>query len=253
MRILFLGNNWLGWQVLRWLKDRREEIGGVVLHPPERRGYGDELVGLAGALPTLDGSRLREPAILDSIRALNCDIAVSVLFGYILQAEFLALPPLGCINLHPSLLPYNRGAHPNVWSIIEGTPAGATLHYMDAGVDTGDIIAQRQVPVEPTDTGATLYRKLEVTSLELFSVTWPAVAAGNAPRLPQDPAAGTRHRACDLKRIDEIDLDGLCKAADLINLLRARTFMGYRGAYFRAAGRKVYVSLQLTYGDEAES
>ncbi|HEX2227072.1 MAG TPA: formyltransferase family protein [Candidatus Binatia bacterium] len=253
MRILFLGNNWLACGVLRWLKERREEIAGVVLHPPERRRNGDELVGLAGTLPTFDGSRLREPALLDSIRALNCDIAVSVLFGYILQPDFLALPPLGCINLHPSLLPYNRGAHPNVWSIIEGTPAGATLHYMDAGVDTGDIIAQRQVSVEPTDTGATLYRKLEVASLELFCETWPAVAAGKATRLPQDPAAGTRHRACELEGIDEIDLDSVCKAADLINLLRARTFLGYRGAYFRAAGRKVYVSLQLTYGDEAES
>jgi methionyl-tRNA formyltransferase len=253
MRILFLGNNWLGWQVLRWLKERREKIVGIVIHPSQRRRYGDELVSLAGSLPTFDGSRLREPAVLESIRDLKCEIAVSVLFGYILQPDFLTLPPSGCINLHPSLLPYNRGAHPNVWSIIEGTPAGTTLHYIDARVDTGDIIAQREVPVQPTDTGATLYRRLELASLELFSETWPAVCAGNPPRVAQDPAAGTSHRACDLEHIDEIDLEAVCKAGDLINLLRARTFMPYRGAYFRSGGRRVYVSLQLAYGEEVHS
>jgi methionyl-tRNA formyltransferase len=253
MRILFLGNNWLGWQVLRWLKERREEIVGIVLHPPHRRRYGNELVALADDIPIFDGSRLREPAVLDSIRERNFDIAVSVLFGYILQPDLLALPSAGCINLHPSLLPYNRGAHPNVWSIIEGTPAGTTLHYIDAGIDTGDIIAQREVPVEPTDTGATLYRRLELASLELFSESWPVVCAGNVPRLAQDPAAGTTHRAADLERIDEIDLEGVCKAGDLINRMRARTFMPYRGVYFKSEGRRVFVSLQLTYAEETKS
>jgi methionyl-tRNA formyltransferase len=165
MRMLFLGNNWLGWQVLRWLKEQREEIVGIVIHPPKRRRYGDELVAEAGSLPIFDGEWLRDSTVLDSIRKLDCEIAVSILFGYILRPEFLALPPAGCINLHPSLLPYNRGAHPNVWSIIEGTPAGTTLHYIDSGVDTGDIIAQREVPVEPIDTGETLYRRLEYASL----------------------------------------------------------------------------------------
>jgi methionyl-tRNA formyltransferase len=253
MRVLFLGNNWLGWQVLRWLKERREEIVGIVIHPPRRRRYGDELVALADAIPTFDGSRLREAAVLKSIRELKCDIAVSVLFGYILQPDFLALPSSGCINLHPSLLPYNRGAHPNVWSIIDGTPAGATLHYVDAGVDTGDIIAQREVSIEPTDTGATLYRKLELASLDLFTTSWPAVCVGNAPRWAQEPAAGTSHRACDVARVDAIDLEATYKAGYLINLIRARTFIPYRGAFFESEGRRVYITVQLAYGDEAKS
>jgi methionyl-tRNA formyltransferase len=253
MRVLFLGNNWLGWQILRWLKEQREEIVGVVIHPPKRRRYGDELVAEAAGLPVVDGSRLRERAVLDSIRELDCEIAVSILFGYILPPEFLALPPAGCINLHPSLLPYNRGAHPNVWSIIDGTPAGTTLHYIDAGVDTGDIIAQREVAIEPIDTGETLYRRLEHASLALFKETWPAVRAGTAPRLKQGDAAGSCHHSSDVERIDEIDLEGTYKARDLINRMRARTFAPYRGAYFQCDGRRVYVSLQLAFGDEAKS
>jgi len=253
MRILFLGNNWLGWQILRWLNEQREEIVGVVLHPPKRRRWGDELVAEAGAATIFDGSRLREPAVLDSLRELDCEIAVSILFGYILRPELIALPSAGCINLHPSLLPYNRGAHPNVWSIIEGTPAGTTLHYIDPGVDTGNIIAQREVGVEPIDTGETLYRRLEHASLELFKETWPAVRAGNAPRAAQGCAAGTSHLSSEVERVDEIDLEASYKARDLINLMRARTFPPHRGAYFQSDGRRIYVSLQLAYGDEAKS
>jgi methionyl-tRNA formyltransferase len=253
MRVLFLGNNWLGWQILRWLKEQREEIVGVVLHPPKRRRYGDELVTEAGLLPIFDGSRLREPSVLDSVRELDCEIAVSILFGYILRPEFLALPSAGCINLHPSLLPYNRGAHPNVCIIIEGTPAGTTLHYIDAGVDTGAIIAQREVAVLPVDTGESLYRRLEHASLELFMEVWPAVRAGNAPGMAQSAVAGITHRSADLERVDEINLEGNYKARDLINLLRARTFPPYRGAYFQCNERRIYINLQLAYEDEAQS
>jgi methionyl-tRNA formyltransferase len=174
---------------------------------------------------------------------------VSIFFGYILRPEFLRLFPAGCVNLHPSLLPHNRGAHPNVWSIIEGTPAGATLHYVDAGVDTGDIIAQKKVEVEPVDTGETLYRRLERVSIDLFGNAWPAVRAGNAPRTPQDSVPPLCHRARDLEALDEIDLEATYKAKELIDLIRARTFRPYPGAYFRSQGKKIFLRLDLT--DEA--
>jgi methionyl-tRNA formyltransferase len=190
---------------------------------------------------------------LQSLRELNCEIAVSILFGYILRPEFIALPSAGCINLHPSLLPYNRGAHPNVWSIIDGTPAGTTLHYIDPGVDTGDIIAQREIAVLPIDTGETLYRRLEQVSLDLFKETWPAVRMGNPPRVPQGSHPGTSHHSSDLQRIDAIDLDATYKARDLINLMRARTFSPYPGAHFQCGGRRIYISLQLAFGDESRS
>src|SRR5687768_9409595 len=155
MRVLFLGNNWLGWQVGRWLRAQGEEIAGLVAHPPERRQYGEELVRDAGLGPEriFDGARLREADTLAAIEALGAEIAVSVMFGYLLRPELLALFPRGAINLHPAYLPYNRGAYPNVWSIVEGTPAGVTLHYIDPGVDTGDLIGRQEVAVEPTDTG----------------------------------------------------------------------------------------------------
>ncbi len=200
MKILYFANNWLGCQVLEWLREQDVEIAGMVIHPAGCRKFGDDLLRTAG-LPhdrVFDARRLRTPEVLDAIRRLQPDLGVSVLFGYILRPELLTLFPQGVVNLHPSLLPFNRGACPNVWPIVDGTPAGVTLHYVDAAIDTGDIIAQQPVEVEPVDTAATLYRKLEQASLDLFRRTWPRLRSGDVPRLPQSTEAGTSHRVRDL-------------------------------------------------------
>ena len=252
MRLFFAGNNWLGLEALRLLRSQGDEIVGLALHPPARRKLGDEFLEAAGLPPSavFDAPVLNTPEGLAAVRSLRADAAVSVLFGYLFKPAFLTLFPRGVVNLHPSLLPHNRGAYPNVWSIIEGTPAGVTFHYIDAGVDTGDVIAQRAVAVEPIDTGETLYRKLELAGLSLFRESWPAFRAGAAPRQPQAAATGTSHRTADVARVDEIELDRAYTGRALIDLLRARTFPPYQGAFFRAGGRKVHLRLQLAYEDE---
>ena len=252
MKILYLANNWLGWQILKWLKEQGEEIVGLVIHPPHKQKYVHEMLEVA-YLPShriFYGSQLGDSDVVEAIQKLMPDIGISILFDYILKSEFLNMFPQGVINLHPALLPYNRGQYPNVWSIVEGTPAGVTLHYVDEGTDTGDIIAQQEVPVEPIDTGETLYRKLERASLTLFQETWPLIKAGRAPRIPQNKGVGTYHRTRDVESIDKIQLDQQYKARDLINILRARTFPPYKGAYFEVGGKRVYMYLRLEYGEE---
>ncbi len=252
MKILFMGNNWLGWQILCWLQEVGEEITGLVLHPDHKQKYGKEIKESASLPPEriFDGSRLREPVTLNAIKSLNQEIGISVLFGYIIRPELLDLMPAGSINIHPAFLPYNRGAYPDTWSIIDGTPAGVTLHYMDSSVDTGEIIAQREVIKEPVDTGESLYKKLELESLSLFKDTWPMIRSGKANRIPQQINDGTFHRVRDVEEIDEIDLDKSYRAKELIDLIRARTFPPFRGAYFRHGKRKVYLRLQLFYEED---
>ena len=96
--------------------------------PPHKRKYGDEIIRGAQVSPAhiFDGSRLRQTEVLQAIKALQPDIGLSVLFGYILRPECLDLFPAGVVNLHPAYLPFNRGVYPNVWSIVEGTPSGVT-------------------------------------------------------------------------------------------------------------------------------
>ncbi len=247
MRIVYLTNNKLGLQVLEHLKQLGESVVGLVVHPAEKRRYGDEIIACAGVVDSVifEGPQLRDAQTIQAIEALKPDIAVSVMFGYILHDPLIRVFPQGVINLHPSYLPYNRGAYPNVWSIIDGTPAGATLHYIDEGVDTGDIIARKQVDVLPYDTGQSLYHKLESAAFDLFCEAWPSVRDGQAPRTAQ-PQGGTTHRVRDIESIDRIELDRPTTARELINLLRARTFPPYHGAYFEADNQRVYLRLELT-------
>ena len=136
MRIVCLCNNWLGWQVLQWLSDQGQEIVGVVVHPEAEGECLDGIRSVAARTKcvVLEDSSVAAPEGLQRIQACKADMAVSVLFRNMLRKPFLDLFPRGCINLHPAFLPYNRGNYPNVWSIVDKTPAGVTLHYIDEDV-----------------------------------------------------------------------------------------------------------------------
>ena len=259
MRIIYFANNWTAWQILLGLKSRGEEIVGLVIHPETKQKYVDEL-RKAAALPEeniFDGSKLQEEETLAKLSALKPDIGLSILFDYILKPKLLNLFPKGVINLHPALLPYNRGQYPNVWSIVEGTPSGVTLHYIDESIDTGDIISQMEVQVSPADTGASLYRKLELASVELFEKSWGPIKNGTAARIKQGIKQtgdkGTYHRTQDVNQIDRIELEKNYTGAELINILRARTFPPYRGAYFEQDGKRIYLELVLKEETDKES
>lgn len=246
-RVLYMGNNLVALQVLRWLKGRNENIVGLVVHPPEKRKYGEEIIHTSG-LPTeliFSETDINQASFLDRMRELKPDIILSIFFGYILRKEFIQIPSMGCINLHPAYLPYGKGQYPNVWSIVEETPAGATLHYIDEGIDTGDIIAQKEVIVDFTDTGESLYRKLEKACLELFKENWGAIKKGTNKKISQ-PIGGTYHTTKDVREIDEIKLGEMYGARFLINTLRARTFPPHESAYVVLDdGRKIYIRVSL--------
>jgi methionyl-tRNA formyltransferase len=247
MHVVLLANNRVASEVACCIRDQGDDIVALVLHPAERRKFGDEIIRASDVTPSAiyDGTRINDPKILAALAAHAPDIGVSVSFGYLLRRPVLDLFPRGCVNLHPAFLPYNRGANPNIWSIVDRTPAGVTIHYIDEGVDTGDIIAQTQIPVEVVDTGETLYHKLEQASTDLFRRTWPSLRVGDVQRRPQAPGQGSVHRLRDVERIDEIDLDRTYTGRELIDILRARTFLPYPGAFFRVGGKKIYLRLQL--------
>lgn len=253
MRVVCLANNFVGEKVVSWLKkQKKSEIVALVLHPPGKQRYVEEII-LESQLPenrVFFADTLDNDTTLMEIQKLKPDIAVSVYFGYILKQKFIELFPGGCINLHPAYLPYNRGANPNIWSIVDGTPAGSTLHYVNEKIDMGDIIAQKQVRVAMTDTGFSLYEKLEKASISLFKDTWPEIEAGRIHPVHQNPDEGTYHKLADISKIDEIDLDRMYKARDLINIIRARTFPPYNGAYVLDNGEKTYLNIQFKTEDK---
>lgn len=126
-----------------------------------------------------------------------------VCFGYrhILRPDVLDAVGGRAVNLHMSLLPWNRGAHPNLWSVVEDTPKGGSLHLVDPGIDTGAILAQRPATFDPATTLRASYAALSDLLVGLLADHWPDIRTGRLSGSPQDPGAGTFHRSRDLARV----------------------------------------------------
>lgn len=190
-------------------------------------------------------------AVFESSEQLVADLPDGVDLGLlawwpkIVKSPLLELPKYGFINTHPSLLPYNRGKHYNFWALVEQSPFGVTLHRVDAGVDTGDIISQQAIEYDWCDNGGSLYFKAQEAMLCLFRQTYPVLRTGRFESKPQDLTAGSFHRACEIEKASFIDLERSYRARDLIDLLRARTFEGYPGCWFEEAGIRYEISINV--------
>jgi len=254
LRVIYFGNNHVGLDVLRWLVDQKDELVGLVIHPVETARFSDELIATSCLTDdkVISASSLSEHKVVQKLVGLRPDIGLSTYFGYILKKPVIDIFPHGIVNLHPGLLPIGRGSNTNVWSIVDETPAGVTLHYINESVDAGDIICKDEVQIEPTDTGESLYRKLESAAVELLKRTWPVISVADVGRTPQSSSASTEHRRSDVENIDEIDLDKTYTGRKLINILRARTFPPYRGAFFRHGHEKIYMQLRLLRESELD-
>ncbi|AEH36987.1 methionyl-tRNA formyltransferase [Halopiger xanaduensis] len=217
--VIFLGINDAGMRVYEWLCDR----DGVFVH-----------------------SLLTTREQLRTIEDVRPDFLVSCGYRRLVPESILEIPTEGCVNLHPAYLPYNRGANPNVWSIVDNTPAGVTLHYMDSSLDTGDIIARRTVPTDFEDTGKDLYRRLEDAQVDLFRDAWPDIEAGDPSTITQDSDAGTYHETTDFKELCRLDPDETVRVKEFLDRLRALTFPPYDNAEIEVDGETYYVDIDIT-------
>ncbi|OUL76366.1 formyltransferase family protein [Paraburkholderia hospita] len=143
------------------------------------------------------------PVSAQEIAALAPDLIVSHSYRHILKRDVLAAAPDRFINLHISLLPYNRGADPNLWSFIDETPKGVSIHLIDEGIDTGALLLQREVSFdEDSETLGSSYATLQQTIGELFMENWSSLRDGRiAPRAQS--GAGTFHRASEFAALKD--------------------------------------------------
>ena len=210
------------------------EVVAVVTQPDRPKGRNLALtpppvkeLALVRGLPVLQPERARDPALLAALVGLRPEVMIVVAYGHILPPALLSLPPRGCVNLHTSLLPKYRGAAPIQWAIAHGeTETGVTLMQMDAGMDTGPILAQRRTPIRDQDTGQTLHDRLAALGAELLVEKLPCLLAGELPPQPQ-PAEGAS-LAPKIRKEDGL-LDWRLPAITLGNRLRA--FTPWPGAF----------------------
>ena len=132
----------------------------------------------------------------------DIDFIISYNYSHIIRQDVISLFPHKIINLHTSLLPWNKGASPNMWSFIEGTPSGVTIHEIDAGIDTGDILLQREIVFDFTnETLKSSYDRSHDVMRELFCSNWDKIKNGLIPPKPQ---SGTMHYVKDSSSFNDI-------------------------------------------------
>lgn len=180
--------------ILRMIQEEGYEILAVVTQPDRPVGRKRVLTpppvkaeALRLGLPVIQPEKLRNSEELLEIINLKPDIVITAAFGQILPKSLLDAPPLGCINVHASLLPKYRGGAPIHQAIIDGEEkTGVTIMYMAEKLDAGDIITQRAISIEDEDNTGTMFEKLSVVGRELLKETLPLIIEGKNERIPQD-------------------------------------------------------------------
>jgi methionyl-tRNA formyltransferase len=179
LKLVFMGTPEFAVSSLEMLIESEHEIAAVVTQPDRPRGRGLKLraspvkeLATGHGIRVLQPEKAREPAFIEDMRRIAPEAMVVVAFGQILPRELLEIPPHGCINVHASLLPLYRGAAPINWAIINGErETGVTTMLMDEGMDTGDILLQRSILINPDDTAGSLHDKLAPLGARLLMET----------------------------------------------------------------------------------
>lgn len=257
MKFVYAGDRQVSVEVLRFLIETGFQPDLLCVSSPKKQSHAADLRDLCNTLTddqVAQGVKFRKEPFLSRVKELQPDFIVGVHFPYIIPEEVLEIPKHGVINLHPAYLPYNRGWNTPSWAILDGTPYGATLHYMDKDIDTGPIIHQLPLDVRPDDTAHSLYQRVLKLEVDVFNEAWPRLVRNEIASQVQDPSAGTTHVAADLGEsgIKELDLNETMSVRDLLTRLRGLTTSELKdAAYFAQDGVNYRVQVKITPGDES--
>jgi methionyl-tRNA formyltransferase len=208
LRVIFMGTPEFACPTLQKLVDRGEQVVAVVTQPDRPKGRGQRLMpppvkelAVRHEIPVYQPVKVRDSDVIEIIRNLAPDVIVVVAFGQILPKSLLDIPPLGCINVHASLLPRYRGAAPLNWCIINGeTETGVTTMLMDVGLDTGPMLLKQSTPVDQNEDIVSLHDRMSAMGAELLSETLDGLAAGTI--VPQEQEGSQSCYAAMLKKED---------------------------------------------------
>lgn len=199
-RVVLLGGKALAVQCLEsMLRMPDVEVAAVIPCADDDPSNGRWYPSLAGrahtlGLPVHQPRSVNELDFLPILRELRPHVLLSIFYDKILKPNVLAVPTIAAANVHYGFLPYNRGSMPIPWAIIDGNDPGVTMHYMDPGVDTGDIIAQMAVPAGNHEIASEVYDRCTAAGLYLFERYLPLLLRGAVPRRPQPSGTGTYYR-----------------------------------------------------------
>ena len=239
MRLVFMGTPDFASASLEALLRSNDSVVGIVTQPDRPKGRGQtltpspvKLLAQQVQIPLLQPLKMKDPEFLHALAGWKPDMIAVAAFGRILPPVILTLPPLGCINVHGSLLPKYRGAAPIQWAIINGeTETGITTMLMDEGMDTGAILLQEAIPITTHETSGTLAPRLAELGGKLLVETITRLKAGTLVPQPQDTSRAT---LAPLLKKEDGAIDWTLPAMVLAN--RVRGLSPWPGAYTTVAG-----------------
>lgn len=245
IRLVFCGTPQFAVPTLKHLLAQHEfEVLAVITQPDRPRGRGQQVsispvkeVALLDRVPVYQPEKIRTPETQELLERLVPDAVVIIAYGQIIPARLLSIPKLGWINLHASLLPKYRGAAPIHWAIANGeTRTGLTTMRIDAGMDTGDILLQREMEIDAAETAPELATRMSEAGASLMDETLRGLSAGRVSPRPQNHSEATL--APILKREDG-RIDWNRSAREIYN--RMRGFAPWPGAYTTFRGQTCHI------------
>ena len=212
MRIVFMGTPDFAVPTLTALIEGGHEVVAVVTQPDKPKGRGKAVLmtpvkekAIEYEIPVYQPVKVRDPEFVELLKTLAPDAIVVVAFGQILPKSILDLPKYGCVNVHASLLPKYRGAAPIQWAVIDGEKeSGVTTMMMDVGLDTGDMLEQKAIPLDEKETGGSLFDKLSALGGSMILSTLKGLENGTITRTPQGES-GTSYAKMLTKEMGHID------------------------------------------------
>lgn len=244
MKIIFMGTPDYAAEALEALIKAGHEVMAVVTQPDRAKGRSGQVqctpvkeCAVRHGIAVLQPVKIKTPEAIEELKKYEADVYVVAAFGQILSKEILELPQFGCVNIHASLLPKYRGAAPINQCIIDGEKeTGITIMQMDAGIDTGDILAQKKVIIEDKETAETLFDKLSQAGAELIVEALPKIERGEITPIKQDESLVSYVKMMD-KSKGRIDW-----SADAVSIERlVRGLNPWPSAYTSCQGKTVKI------------
>lgn len=243
-RVVFMGTPDFAVSCLEMIIAEKYEVAAVVTQPDRPRGRGQKLqpspvkeVALTHHIPVLQPQKIKEANFINELTDLRPDIIIVVAFGQFLPKSILELPPLGCINVHASLLPKYRGAAPIHWAVLNGeNSTGVTTMFMDIGMDTGDMIIKKEIHIEKNDNTGKIHDQLKTLGADALKETLSLLVSQNAPRVKQDHTQAT-YASLLTKEMERINWQASAKSIHN----HVRGFNPWPGAFCLHRGRLLKV------------
>ena len=245
MKLIFMGTPDFAVNTLISLINSKHSVAAVVTQPDKPKGRSGQLCpppvkeeALKASIPVLQPEKMRSEEVFNELASYNADAIIVVAYGKIIPKNILELPKYGCINVHASLLPKYRGAAPIQWAVLDGEKSsGVTIMQMDAGLDTGDIIAQSEIILDKKETSDSLFEKLSIEGARLLLKTLDEIEDGTAERTPQ-PEKSTTEYARMITKADGL-IDWKKSATEIDRLVRGMN--SWPGAYAFIDGKNVKI------------